>query len=206
MPYWSNIESADTIVARSHTACATRSRSNGSLWAAGSERTAHACLVRDWQRFERELLEAVEKVVGNAELAEATLDRRFPDTHCAEQHRLAWILDRRSRVCDALVPGEHPQQGVGVEQQRQLKCSRNSAGSSSKSSASSISPRSVPNASATGRRCSMATSLATGRPERWITTSSPPSASSTSFDSWLFASCMPTLTTQRTVPDLARSD
>ena len=41
MPYWSNIESADTIVARSHTACATRSRSNASVRGATT-------LDRDW--------------------------------------------------------------------------------------------------------------------------------------------------------------
>lgn len=71
------------------------------------------------QQVETGLFDSRREIVGRVKLAEGGLDRNLPKTCNAHRRRLSFDL-RPQRSIDLLaVPGEEPQQGVGVDQHEQ---------------------------------------------------------------------------------------
>ena len=64
----------------------------------------------DRQALEGELVEALEQVVGDPQLAQRALDGCLPDAHRTDQYRRACILDRGASSLDTCVALEQPQQ------------------------------------------------------------------------------------------------
>src|SRR3990172_5111772 len=124
---------------------------------------------------------------------ERALDGDFPDACGAVVNLVVGVLNQRSRLApQPAAARRRPQQQVSVNQQPHYLPPSNVRSTDAgrgllKSSGILNFPSSSPNRRG-ARALVSATSLATGLPARAITTSSPASARSTSFDSPVFAS------------------